>query len=70
VFVIGIALFPTVISMADMELKLVYRFLRQVSDWVLDGYYSEVVVEGEENVHIKGPLIMYVDLPFSFRRSN
>ncbi|KAF5339816.1 hypothetical protein D9611_009144 [Ephemerocybe angulata] len=41
-----------------MELKLVYRFLRQVSDWVVDNYYSEVVVEGEENVPIHGPIII------------
>ncbi|TEB30908.1 hypothetical protein FA13DRAFT_1764336 [Coprinellus micaceus] len=41
-----------------MELKLVYRFLRQVSDWVLDNYYSEVVVEGAENVPLHGPVII------------
>ncbi|TFK67208.1 hypothetical protein BDN72DRAFT_843378 [Pluteus cervinus] len=33
-----------------MELKLVYRILRKISDWTLDGYFSEVLVEGQENV--------------------
>ncbi|KAF9059844.1 hypothetical protein BDP27DRAFT_1340522 [Rhodocollybia butyracea] len=33
-----------------MELKLVYRALRKVSDWTVTGYYSEVVVEGQENI--------------------
>lgn len=51
-----------------MELKLVYRFLRQVSDWVLDNYYSEVVVEGAENVPLHGPVIMCVHNPFSESR--
>ncbi|KAK0495757.1 hypothetical protein EDD18DRAFT_1354256 [Armillaria luteobubalina] len=33
-----------------MTLKLVYRILRQLSDWTVDGFYSEVYVEGAENV--------------------
>ncbi|EAU86620.2 hypothetical protein CC1G_07278 [Coprinopsis cinerea okayama7 len=41
-----------------MELKLVYRGLRKVSDWILDGYFSEVVVEGKENVPVEGPLVI------------
>lgn len=43
-----------------MELKLVYRFLRKVSDWVVNGFYSEVYLEGQNNVPKEGPLIMYV----------
>ncbi|TFK18442.1 hypothetical protein FA15DRAFT_675295 [Coprinopsis marcescibilis] len=46
-----------------MEPRLVYRFLRQVSDWVVDGYYSEVVVEGKENVPKHGPLIVSPNHP-------
>ncbi|KAM5537073.1 hypothetical protein V8D89_009219 [Ganoderma adspersum] len=45
-----------------MELKLVYRGLRQISDWALR-YYSEVYVDGEENVPPDGPLIMCVTSP-------
>ena len=45
-----------------MELKLVYRGLRQISDWVLR-YYSEVYVDGQENVPPDGPLIMCVTTP-------
>ncbi len=45
-----------------MSLKLVYRILRQLSDWTIDGFYSEVYVEGAENVPKDGPLIMYVNL--------
>ncbi|TBU45439.1 acyltransferase [Dichomitus squalens] len=40
-----------------MELKLVYRGLRQISDWALR-YYSEVYVDGQENVPTDGPLIL------------
>ncbi|KAH9920018.1 glycerol-3-phosphate-1-acyltransferase [Epithele typhae] len=40
-----------------MELKLVYRSLRQISDWALR-FYSDVYVEGEENVPEHGPLII------------
>ncbi|KAI0635152.1 glycerol-3-phosphate-1-acyltransferase [Trametes polyzona] len=40
-----------------MELKLVYRGLRQVSDWALH-FYSEVYVDGQENVPRDGPLII------------
>ena len=43
-----------------MELKLVYRGLRQISDWALR-FYSEVHVDGVENVPPDGPLIMYVN---------
>ena len=43
-----------------MELKLVYRTLRKISDWTVTGYYSDCVVEGGENVPETGPLIMYV----------
>lgn len=41
------------------ELKLVYRGLRQVSDWALR-FYSEIYVDGQENVPLDGPLIMCV----------
>ncbi|KAF8882119.1 hypothetical protein BD779DRAFT_1544035 [Infundibulicybe gibba] len=41
-----------------MELKLVYRILRKISDWTLAGFYSEVYVEGQENVMKDGPLIV------------
>ncbi|KAK0475829.1 acyltransferase [Armillaria novae-zelandiae] len=37
---------------------LVYRILRQLSDWTVDGFYSEVYVEGAENVPKDGPLII------------
>ncbi len=40
-----------------MELKLVFRGLRQISDWALR-YYSEAYVDGKENVPRDGPLIM------------
>lgn len=43
-----------------MQLKLVYRALRKISDLFVSGYYSDVYVEGEENVPSQGPLIMYV----------
>ncbi|KAG7440745.1 uncharacterized protein BT62DRAFT_1012338 [Guyanagaster necrorhizus] len=41
-----------------MTLKLVYRILRKLSDWIVDGFYSEVYVEGAENVSKDGPLII------------
>ncbi|CCL99506.1 uncharacterized protein FIBRA_01524 [Fibroporia radiculosa] len=40
-----------------MELKLVYRGLRSISNWVL-GFYSEVYVDGGDNVPGSGPLIV------------
>ncbi|KAI9063659.1 glycerol-3-phosphate-1-acyltransferase [Trametes sanguinea] len=40
-----------------MEVKLVYRGLRQISDWALR-FYSEVYVDGKENVPPDGPLIV------------
>jgi glycerol-3-phosphate O-acyltransferase/dihydroxyacetone phosphate acyltransferase len=43
-----------------MELKLVYRALRKISDWTVAGYYSETYIEGQENIPKDGPLIMYV----------
>ncbi|KII85516.1 hypothetical protein PLICRDRAFT_319211 [Plicaturopsis crispa FD-325 SS-3] len=41
-----------------MELKLVYRALRQISEWTVAGYYNEVRVEGAENVPADAPLII------------
>ncbi|KJA21828.1 hypothetical protein HYPSUDRAFT_683762 [Hypholoma sublateritium FD-334 SS-4] len=41
-----------------MELKLVYRALRKISDWTVTGYYSEIDVQGVENVPEDGPLII------------
>ncbi len=41
------------------ELKLVNRGLRQVSDWAMR-FYSEIYVDGQENVPLDGPLIMCV----------
>ncbi|KAK0440329.1 hypothetical protein EV421DRAFT_1962302 [Armillaria borealis] len=41
-----------------MTLKVVYRILRQLSHWTVDGFYSEVYVEGAENVPKDGPLIV------------
>ncbi|KAJ7364019.1 glycerol-3-phosphate-1-acyltransferase [Mycena albidolilacea] len=41
-----------------MELRLVYRILRKVSDWTLETFYSEVYVDGAENVPKTGPLII------------
>jgi len=40
----------------------VYRVLRKLSAWVIEGWYSEVHVEGAENVSKTGPLILYVFL--------
>ncbi|KIY72325.1 hypothetical protein CYLTODRAFT_486527 [Cylindrobasidium torrendii FP15055 ss-10] len=40
------------------NLKLVYRALRKISDWTINGYYSEILVEGEENVPVDGPTII------------
>ncbi len=42
-----------------MELKLVYRALRKISDWSL-AFYSEKLVLGQEYVPKDGPLIMWV----------
>ena len=42
----------------DMEPKLVYRCLRQLSVWVTDNYYNDVVVEGAENIPETGPVIL------------
>ncbi|CAK5281351.1 unnamed protein product [Mycena citricolor] len=45
-----------------MELRLVYRVLRQISDWALVGYYSEVHVDaGKDPDALRGvPLIVLV----------
>lgn len=42
-----------------MELKLVYRWLRKTSDFALEEFYSEVLVEGSENVPQDRPIIVY-----------
>jgi glycerol-3-phosphate O-acyltransferase/dihydroxyacetone phosphate acyltransferase len=44
-----------------MEIKLVYRWLRKTSDFALEGFYSEVLIEGSENVPKDGPIIVYGD---------
>ncbi|TDL20309.1 acyltransferase [Rickenella mellea] len=41
-----------------MAVKIVYRVLRKISDWALWAFYSEVCIEGEENVPEDGPLIL------------
>ncbi|KAG2125658.1 hypothetical protein DEU56DRAFT_824288 [Suillus clintonianus] len=41
-----------------MELMIVYRFLRKVSDWTMSGFYSEVCITGGENVPRDGPVII------------
>ncbi|KAF9025271.1 hypothetical protein BDZ89DRAFT_953991, partial [Hymenopellis radicata] len=41
-------------------LQLVYHTLHTISDWTVHGYYSELYVQGEENVPRDGPLIMCV----------
>ncbi|KAF5360274.1 hypothetical protein D9758_009131 [Tetrapyrgos nigripes] len=41
-----------------VELKLVYRFLRRVSDWTTDGYYADVQVIGSENIPKDHPIII------------
>jgi hypothetical protein len=43
-----------------MELKLVYRALRKISEWTLGGFYEEVYVDGQEHVPKDGPLIVCV----------
>ncbi|KAL5520982.1 hypothetical protein ACEPAG_8904 [Sanghuangporus baumii] len=45
-------------SNALHELKLVYRILRLISDWTLSGFFSEVCVEGVENVQSEGALVL------------
>ncbi|KAL5532462.1 hypothetical protein ACEPAF_6032 [Sanghuangporus sanghuang] len=45
-------------SKAPHELKLIYRILRLISDWALSGFFSEVCVEGVENVESEGALIL------------
>lgn len=47
----------------DMQPMLVYRFLRQLSDWVLCRFYADVYVCGEENVPLRGPVILCVSDP-------
>lgn len=41
-----------------MELKLAYRILRKISDWAIAGYYSDLTVQGSENVPKNGPVII------------
>jgi len=41
-----------------MPVKIVYRILRKISDWALWGLYSEVSVEGQRNVPLRGPLLL------------
>lgn len=40
-----------------MPLLLVYRALRKASEW-MQAFYSDVLVEGQENVPNDGPLII------------
>lgn len=40
------------------DTKFVYRTLRLISDWALVGFYSDVCVQGENNVRQKGALIL------------
>lgn len=51
---------PTERFLFFMELKVAYRVLRKLSDWLVGGFYSDVDVDGYENVPRVGPLIMYV----------
>lgn len=46
--------------MIEMDLHLVYRALRKISDWSLDGYYSDLCIIGKENVPKDAPLLLYV----------
>ncbi|KAG2030212.1 hypothetical protein BDR03DRAFT_878894 [Suillus americanus] len=41
-----------------MELMVVYRLLRKISDWTMSGFYSEVCITGGENVPRDGPVII------------
>lgn len=43
-----------------MNLHLVYRVLYRISVWSIYGFYSEVYIEGEENVPEDGPIIVCV----------
>ena len=43
-----------------MELLLVYRILVKISEWAINGYYSEIEVAGEDDVPKDDPLILYV----------
>ncbi|KIM81281.1 hypothetical protein PILCRDRAFT_89247 [Piloderma croceum F 1598] len=41
-----------------MDPTLVYRTLRQLSQWTISGFYSDVHIEGANNVPKDGPLIL------------
>ncbi|KAK7454018.1 hypothetical protein VKT23_011529 [Stygiomarasmius scandens] len=41
-----------------VELKLVYRFLRKVSDWTTSSYYSDVLVVGADHIPKDHPIII------------
>ncbi|KAH8825566.1 acyltransferase [Flagelloscypha sp. PMI_526] len=41
-----------------MEVKLVYRFLRQISVWSVEGLYSQHQVDGAENIPRDAPLVL------------
>ena len=47
------------------EPVIVYKALRQISEWTLSTFYSEVTVRGQENIPQNGPLIMYVQTVFN-----
>ncbi|TFY76611.1 hypothetical protein EWM64_g7401 [Hericium alpestre] len=46
-----------------MQLMLVYRFLRQISEWTLSDFYTEVYVKGTENVPLDGPVLLLASHP-------
>jgi glycerol-3-phosphate O-acyltransferase / dihydroxyacetone phosphate acyltransferase len=41
---------------------IVYIILRKISEWSLSTFYSDVHVDGSENVPKDGPLLVYVPL--------
>lgn len=49
-----------------VELRLVYRTLRLISDWALEYFYSDFYVEGVENVDERGALILSVFFSHGF----
>jgi len=37
---------------------------RAISDWTLDQFYSEVYIDGRDNIPCDGPVIMYAGYTF------
>lgn len=44
----------------ESDRKVLHRVLRQLSDWALSSFFTEIRVIGGENVPKDGPIIVYV----------